>query len=295
VAMTTKGIILAGGAGTRLWPMTEVVSKQLLPVYDKPLIYYPLSTLMLAGIRDILIISTPRDSVSFQLLLDTGAQFGLNISYAVQAQPAGIAQALIIGKEFINNSRVALILGDNIFYGQGLQRRLRNIAFCVDGAVVLSQPVQDPQRYGVVELDAKGWPISIEEKPILPKSFLAVTGLYFYDNTATSRAEKLVPSARNELEITDLNKSYMHDGALRVEPLGRGSAWFDTGTADALLQASTFVQTVQQRQGLLIGCVEEIAFRLGWINKQAIQSLISTRRCSYTDYLRKVLFDMGTK
>lgn len=271
--MIKKGIILAGGSGTRLYPLTKVISKQLMPIYDKPMIYYPLSTLMLAGIKDILVITTHRDSESFQNLLGDGAQWGINISYKVQPSPDGLAQAFIIGEEFINGEGCALILGDNIFYGHDLSRLVKNATQKEDGATVFAYYVKDPERYGIVEFNESRKAISLEEKPEKPKSNFAVTGLYFYDKNVVEYAKSIKPSARRELEITDLNKIYLEKGNLNVETLGRGYAWLDTGTHESLLQAASFVETVQDRQGLKIACPEEIAYNLGYINKEQLKEL----------------------
>lgn len=271
--MIKKGIILAGGSGTRLYPLTKVISKQLMPIYDKPMIYYPLSTLMLAGIKDILVITTPRDSESFQNLLGEGSQWGIKISYKVQPSPDGLAQAFIIGEEFINGEGCALILGDNIFYGHDLSKLVKNATQKDDGATIFAYYVKDPERYGIVEFDKNRKAISLEEKPEKPKSNFAVTGLYFYDKNVVEYAKSIKPSARGELEITDLNKIYLEKGNLNVETLGRGYAWLDTGTHDSLLQAASFVETVQDRQGLKIACPEEIAYNLGYINKEELKEL----------------------
>lgn len=287
-----KGIILAGGAGTRLFPMTRVVSKQLLPVYDKPMIYYPLSILMLAGIRDILIISTPEDLPRFQTLLGNGAQLGLRFSYAEQPRPEGLAQAFLIGEKFIGQEPVALILGDNIFFGHGLSEVLQRAGKLKSGGLIFGYPVNDPERYGVVEFDKNGRVISIEEKPSRPKSHYAVPGLYFYDAGIIETAKKLRPSARHELEITDVNLAYLKSGQLRVELFGRGFAWLDTGTHESFMQAANFVQTVQDRQGLIIACLEEIAYRLGYISKKQIIKLAEPMlKNRYGQYLMKLVLE----
>ncbi len=285
-----KGIILAGGSGTRLYPLTLAMSKQLVPVYNKPMIYYPLSTLMLAGIREILIITTPEDQGAFQRLLGDGRQLGLDITYDVQPRPEGLAQAFIIGRRFIGDESVALALGDNIFYGHGLPELLRQAVGQSQGATVFAYWVRDPERYGVVEFDAGGRAVSLEEKPVKPRSPWAVTGLYFYDNRVVDIAAGLRPSARGELEITDVNATYLAAGDLYVEKLGRGIAWLDTGTHEALLQASTFIQTLEERQGLMVACIEEIAFKMGYISALDVLRIAEPmRKNSYGAYLLRLV------
>ena len=289
-----KGIILAGGKGTRLYPLTMAISKQLLPVYDKPMIYYPLSMLMLAGIRDILVITTPEDSEQYQRLLGDGSKLGMTFQYATQSVPRGLADAFLVGKEFIGDDKVCLILGDNIFFGQGLPQILRSAAEQESGAVVFAYPVKDPERYGVVEFDGNGKAISLEEKPLKPRSNYAVPGIYFYDNLVVRYAEELEPSPRGEIEITDINKRYLGDGELSVKVLGRGVAWLDAGTHESLLQASMFVQAVEDRQGMMISCVEEIAYRMGYIDEDCLRNCAEPLASNeYGQYLLRFLSEQG--
>jgi len=289
---TYRGIVLAGGSGTRLYPSTTVVSKQLLPVYNKPLVYYPLSVLLLAGIRDILVITTPRDGALFRDLLGDGSQWGIRLSYAVQPEPGGIAQAFIIGRDFIGDANCALILGDNILHGQGLTAILKKAVAHEEGATIFGYGVRDPEQYGVVELDSQNRPLSITEKPAHPKSHYAVTGLYFYDNRVVDVAAELKPSARGELEITDINNHYLREGKLRVELLGRGFAWLDTGTHESMLEAATFIETIEKRQGQQIACLEEIAYLLGYIDRDRVRELAEPlMKNAYGRYLLGVIGD----
>ena len=290
MAINRKGIVLAGGSGTRLAPLTTAVSKQLMPVYDKPMIYYPLTTLMLAGLREVLIITTPQDQPAFKRLLADGSAWGMQISYAVQPSPDGLAQAFLIGSEFLADSPAALVLGDNLFHGHDLSLQLQATNSDTEGATVFAYPVRDPERYGVVEFDNQGKVLSLEEKPTKPLSRFAVTGLYFYDSSVVDRARHVQPSARGELEITDLNRSYLDDGLLRVELMGRGMAWLDTGTPDSLHEASAYIRTLEHRQGLKVGCPEEVAYRMGWIDAEQLEHLAQPlRKSGYGNYLLQVL------
>jgi glucose-1-phosphate thymidylyltransferase len=290
---TRKGIILAGGSGTRLYPVTHAVSKQLLPIYDKPMIYYPLSVLMLAGINEVLVISTPQDTERFQQLLGDGSTWGMNFQYVIQPRPEGLAQAFVLGRSFVDKDDCALVLGDNIFFGHQLVNMLQSASVRLSGATIFAYPVKDPERYGVVQLDASGRAVSLEEKPMQPKSRYVVTGLYFYDNQVVDIAANLRPSPRGELEITDVNRIYMEKRELSVEVMGRGIAWLDTGTHDSLLEASAFVQTIEKRQGLKVACPEEIAFRAGFIDAGQLEALAAGMRNDYGEYLREILSNPG--
>jgi len=290
MAINRKGIVLAGGSGTRLAPLTTAVSKQLMPVYDKPMIYYPLTTLMLAGLREVLIITTPHDQPAFERLLADGSAWGMEITYAVQPSPDGLAQAFLIGADFLANAPAALVLGDNLFHGNDLSLQLQAANSDQAGATVFAYPVRDPERYGVVEFDGQGQVLNLEEKPKKPRSRFAVTGLYFYDSSVVERARQVQPSARGELEITDLNRSYLQDGLLRVELMGRGMAWLDTGTPDSLHEASAYIRTLEHRQGMKVGCPEEVAYRMGWISAAQMEQLAQPlRKSGYGDYLLNLL------